>query len=100
MFYLRGYYWLQELEAIEDSWRTETKELVTTVEKLQKDNKKLTQQLSNSQAAWEKTSKENEKDAGDELLGKMSEIIDKQREEIRNLQKEVKQKNIYVETVS
>ncbi|CAD5119318.1 DgyrCDS8276 [Dimorphilus gyrociliatus] len=90
----------KELEAIEESWRSETKELVTTVEKLQKDNKKLMQQLSNSQAAWEnRNTKDNEKDAGDQLLGKMTEIIDKQREEIRNLQKEVKQKNVYVETL-
>lgn len=87
----------KELEAIEEQWRSETKELVSMVAKLQEDNRRLLKdqnpdnQLSNG-------STDCLHDAV--MLQRLKDNLEKQREEIREKEKLIQEKNLDAENVS
>ena len=45
--------WFQELEVIEENWQSEVKELLSVVNKLQDENKRLKESLQNEKHAVE-----------------------------------------------
>ncbi|XP_025837564.1 RILP-like protein homolog isoform X6 [Agrilus planipennis] len=83
----------RELETIEDQWRTESKDLVMLVSKLQEENRKLKSQ-DNSQFNDINTI---EQTMASDMLGKLQASIDKQREEIRQKERQLEEKNAEVE---
>lgn len=86
----------KELEAIEEQWRSETKELVSVVAKLQEDNRRLLKdqnpdnQLSNG-------STDCLHDAV--MLQRLKDNLEKQREEIREKEKLIQEKNLDAENL-
>ncbi|KAH1011748.1 hypothetical protein HUJ04_001050 [Dendroctonus ponderosae] len=78
----------RELEAIEEQWRSETKELVSMVAKLQEENRKLVKvQNPNNQSP---TTPPDGNDA--EMLQKLKDSLEKHREEIREKEKLIQEK--------
>lgn len=87
---------LQELEAIEEQWRSETKELVSLVAKLQDENRKLIKvQNPNNQSP---TTPPDGNDA--EMLQKLKDSLEKHREEIREKEKLIQEKCLDADNVS
>ncbi|XP_074642763.1 RILP-like protein 1 isoform X2 [Tubulanus polymorphus] len=113
----------KELEQIEEVWRTEAKDLLKMVSKLQEENRKLMSALSekDKQAAhtecrsgFYQTYTNSRKSSllavvnvlfvtaqAEQIvvLGKLKETIDKQRDEIRSLKRDLSQKNVDCEAI-
>ena len=92
----------EELEQIEDNWHRETKELYNSVNKLKIDNRRLKEHLQNQQTAVKEevaavTRKTEEKEI--EVLTKLKETVDKQRDEVRKQKRELSQKNVDCEAL-
>lgn len=85
----------QELEAIEEQWRSETKELVDVVAKLQEENRRLLKDQSPNHTATILTpTTEND------MLQRLKDSIEKQRDEIRFKEKLLQEKADDVDIVS
>lgn len=87
----------QELEVIEENWQSEVKELLTVVGKLQDENKRLKETLQNEKhAVAEKVSAKYRETEEQEIkvLTRLKETVDKQREELRVLKRDLSQKNV------
>nr|KAG5704676.1 hypothetical protein BaRGS_025318 [Batillaria attramentaria] len=87
----------QELEQIEENWQSEVKELLTVVNKLQDENKRLKESLQNEKhAVAEKVSAKYRETEEHEIkvLTKLKETVDKQREELRTLKRDFSQKTV------
>jgi len=78
----------RDIEQIEDHYKQETKDYVTTIERLQNENRKLSNSLT---AATERDSAFSEDDSYIEidLVNKLQCIVERQREEIRHLTKDL-----------
>jgi len=76
--------YVSDIEQIEDHYKQETKDYVTTIERLQHENRKLSNSLT---AATERDSAFSDDDSYIEidLVNKLQCIVEKQREQIRNL---------------
>lgn len=92
----------EELIQIEESWQKESREQLTTIARLQEDNRRLRESLSEQKqtvnevkAAVTKETEEKEI----EVLTKLKETVDKQREELRKVKREIQQKNVDVEAL-
>lgn len=87
----------QELEAIEEQWRIESRELVSVVSKLQDENRRLVkvQGLSQSIDLPQETNSDS-----DVMLQRLQTIIDKQREELRVKERKLQEKTSDSEAVS
>ncbi|XP_074642764.1 RILP-like protein 1 isoform X3 [Tubulanus polymorphus] len=86
----------KELEQIEEVWRTEAKDLLKMVSKLQEENRKLMSALSEKDKQAAHTESQAEQIV---VLGKLKETIDKQRDEIRSLKRDLSQKNVDCEAI-
>ncbi|BFZ18924.1 hypothetical protein BsWGS_21965 [Bradybaena similaris] len=87
----------QELEAIEENWQAEVKDLLGVVNKLQEENKRLKENARNEKyaAVAEIVAKRQETEEEEiKVLTKLKETVDKQREEVRNLKRELGQKGV------
>jgi chromosome segregation ATPase len=75
----------RDIEQIEEHYKTETKDYLTTIKRLQDENRKLSSSLC---AATEKDSAFSDEDSYIEvdLVNKLQGIIEKQREQIRGLE--------------
>jgi len=75
----------RDIEQIEEHYKTETKDYLTTIKRLQDENRKLSSSLS---AATERDSAFSDDDSYIEvdLVNKLQGIIEKQREQIRGLE--------------
>ncbi|CAG9767797.1 unnamed protein product [Ceutorhynchus assimilis] len=80
----------KELEAIEEQWRSETKELVSMVSKLQEENRKLAKTQQNPDNQLPSTLSDNLNDA--EMLQRLKDNLEKQRDEIREKEKLLQEK--------
>lgn len=92
----------EELVQIEESWQRESREQLTTIAKLQEENRRLRASLSEQKQAVVEvkaavTKETEEKEI--EVLTKLKETVDKQREEIRKIKREIQQKNVDVEAL-
>ncbi|KAK7933074.1 hypothetical protein WMY93_003970 [Mugilogobius chulae] len=91
-----------ELEMVEDVWRSEVQDLVSQISQLQSDNKKLLR----SQSVCEEPvsvghQRENQEvsEKERELLQKLQELVDKQRDELRSKEHELCLRNDNVEAL-
>ncbi|KAK3084923.1 hypothetical protein FSP39_021516 [Pinctada imbricata] len=92
----------EELLQIEENWQRETRELVKSVSRLQDENQKLRANLVDTKEAVaeeiaEVTKKTEEKEI--EVLTKLKDTVDKQREELRKHKRDMKQKIVDCEAL-
>lgn len=76
----------QEIEAVEDNWRCETRELVSMVSRLQTENQRLSQETKGKSSSTEALNF----DSG--LIQKLEEQVSKQRNEIKQKNCEIQEK--------
>lgn len=87
----------QELETIEENWQSEVKELLSVVNRLQDENKRLKDHARNEKHAVvaEFVAKRQETEEEEiKILTKLKETVDKQREELRTMKRELGQKGV------
>ncbi|NWR30041.1 RIPL1 protein, partial [Tachuris rubrigastra] len=89
----------KELELVEDVWRGEAQDLLTQIAQLQEENKQLLTNLSHKDINF--TEEEFQKHEGKErqVMKKLKEVVDKQRDEIRAKDRELGLKNEDVEAL-
>jgi len=92
----------EELLQIEESWQKESKEQLSSIGRLQEENRRLRASLTDTkQAVVDEveavTRRTEEKEI--EVLTKLKDTVDKQREDMRKLGRELKQKNVDVEAL-
>ncbi|XP_010580584.1 PREDICTED: RILP-like protein 1 [Haliaeetus leucocephalus] len=90
----------KELELVEDVWRGEAQDLLTQIAQLQEENKQLMTNLSHKDINF--TEEEFQKHEGmsereRQVMKKLKEVVDKQRDEIRAKDRELGLKNEDVE---
>ncbi|KAH9525541.1 RILP-like protein 1 [Bulinus truncatus] len=86
-----------ELEAIEENWQSEVKELLEVVNRLQEENKKLKESARSEKHAVVAEFAAQRHEAEEEeikVLTKLKETVDKQREELRSMKRELSQKGV------
>uniref|UniRef100_A0A8C0VS43 Rab interacting lysosomal protein like 1 n=1 Tax=Cyanistes caeruleus TaxID=156563 RepID=A0A8C0VS43_CYACU len=91
-----------ELELVEDVWRGEAQDLLTQIAQLQEENKQLMTNLSHKDINF--TEEEFQKHEGmsereRQVMKKLKEVVDKQRDEIRAKDRELGLKNEDVEAL-
>ncbi|XP_076452568.1 RILP-like protein 1 isoform X2 [Babylonia areolata] len=92
----------QELEVIEENWQSEVKDLLSVVSKLQEENKRLKESLQDEKhAVEEKVSAKYRESEEQEIkvLNKLKETVDKQREELRTVKRELSQRAVDCEAL-
>ncbi|XP_017787170.1 PREDICTED: RILP-like protein homolog isoform X2 [Nicrophorus vespilloides] len=87
----------QELEAIEDQWRSESKELVALVSRLQGENRRLVKEHENSQHYEPRSPTEVICDGA--MLQRLKATLEKQRDEIRTKDKAIQDKSCDIDTL-
>ncbi|XP_039360764.1 RILP-like protein 1 isoform X4 [Mauremys reevesii] len=92
----------KELELVEDVWRGEAQDLLTQIAQLQEENKQLMTNLSHKDINF--TEEEFQKHEGmsereRQVMKKLKEVVDKQRDEIRAKDRELGLKNEDVEAL-
>ncbi|XP_033748192.1 RILP-like protein 1 isoform X4 [Pecten maximus] len=92
----------EELEKIEEEWRKETKELLTSVSRLQEDNRRMKDALNDQKQSMahevaQVTKITEEKEI--EVLIKLKDTVDKQREELRKTKQELKERAVDCEAL-
>uniref|UniRef100_A0A670YVU4 RILP-like protein 1 n=1 Tax=Pseudonaja textilis TaxID=8673 RepID=A0A670YVU4_PSETE len=92
----------KELELVEDVWRGEAQDLLTQIAQLQEENKQLTTNLANkdvnfSEEEFQKHEGMSERER--QVMKKLKEVVDKQRDEIRAKDRELGLKNEDVEAL-
>ncbi|NXK83141.1 RIPL1 protein, partial [Amazona guildingii] len=94
----------KELELVEDVWRGEAQDLLTQIAQLQEENKQLMTNLSHKDINF--TEEEFQKHEGKgmsererQVMKKLKEVVDKQRDEIRAKDRELGLKNEDVEAL-
>ncbi|XP_030438983.1 RILP-like protein 1 isoform X1 [Gopherus evgoodei] len=92
----------KELELVEDVWRGEAQDLLTQIAQLQEENKQLMTNLSHKDINF--TEEEFQKHEGmsereRQVMKKLKEVVDKQRDEIRARDRELGLKNEDVEAL-
>lgn len=86
------------MEAIEEQWRAESKELVGFVSRLQEENRRLAKVQDNTQPIIASSSVEVVNDS--DMLQKLQASLEKQRDEIRTKEKLLQEKCRDMENVS
>lgn len=84
------------MEAIEEQWRIESRELVSVVSKLQDENRRLVKVQGSSQAVDLPQESSSDSDA---MLQRLQTVIDKQREELRVKEKKLQERTAEYEAV-
>ncbi|XP_061458924.1 RILP-like protein 1 isoform X1 [Rhineura floridana] len=92
----------KELELVEDVWRGEAQDLLTQIAQLQEENKQLMTNLSHkdvnfSEEEFQKQEGMSERER--QVMKKLKEVVDKQRDEIRAKDRELGLKNEDVEAL-
>ncbi|VEN51267.1 unnamed protein product [Callosobruchus maculatus] len=84
----------KELEAIEEQWRSETKDLLSLVSRLQEENRRLSKEHSPERMSMQLPAAPD----GD-MLQKLKESVERQRDEIRFKEKLLQEKNSDVDNL-
>lgn len=87
----------QEIEAIEEQWRIESRELVSVVSRLQDENRRLVKVQGCAQGADD--AEEPSSPDSDVMLQRLQTVIDKQREELRVKERKLQEKTSECESV-
>ncbi|XP_056677854.1 RILP-like protein 1 isoform X2 [Monodelphis domestica] len=92
----------KELELVEDVWRGEAQDLLTQIAQLQEENKQLMTNLSHKDLSF--TEEDFQKQEGTsererQVMKKLKEVVDRQRDEIRAKDRELGLKNEDVEAL-
>ena len=88
----------QELESIEESWRSETRELLAAISRLQDENRRLQKQRQNS-SSTPSNSPDKQQSENFLLIQKLNEQVDKQRSEIKSKEIEIDEKSSAIEAM-
>ncbi|XP_063000471.1 RILP-like protein 1 [Elgaria multicarinata webbii] len=92
----------KELELVEDVWRGEAQDLLTQIAQLQEENKQLMTNLSHKGESFseeELQKREGMSERERQVMKKLKEVVDKQRDEIRAKDRELGLKNEDVEAL-
>ncbi|XP_070845587.1 RILP-like protein 1 isoform X1 [Chaetodon trifascialis] len=92
----------KELELVEDVWRGEAQDLLTQIAQLQEENKSLLTNLSNKDPMSEEDLQRHEAGMTErerQVMKKLKEVVDKQRDEIRAKDRELTLKNEDIEAL-
>jgi len=92
-----------ELEAIEENWQSEVKNLLSVVDRLQGENKRLRENSRSEKhaAVAEIAAKRQETEEQEiKILTKLKETVDKQREELRQYKRDLSQRSVDCEALS
>ncbi|KAJ8916549.1 hypothetical protein NQ315_000191 [Exocentrus adspersus] len=84
----------KELETIEDQWRSETKDLVTIVSRLQEENRRLMKEQSPNHTYLPMTPTTD-----NDVLQRLKDSVEKQRDEIRLKERLLQEKNLDVDNL-
>ncbi|XP_078127402.1 RILP-like protein 1 isoform X1 [Sander vitreus] len=90
-----------ELELVEDVWRGEAQDLLTQIAQLQEENKSLLTNMSNKDPMSEEDLQRHEgmTERERQVMKKLKEVVDKQRDEIRAKDRELTLKNEDIEAL-
>ncbi|XP_014681172.1 PREDICTED: RILP-like protein 1 isoform X1 [Priapulus caudatus] len=89
-----------EMEQMEESWKLETTELMQTIRRLQEENKRLSIELAETEG--EESQKPVETILNEQewtMVTKLKDSVEKQREQLRQLEKALSQKSQDVESI-
>ncbi|XP_068430194.1 RILP-like protein 1 isoform X2 [Clinocottus analis] len=91
----------KELELVEDVWRGEAQDLLTQIAQLQEENKSLLTNMSNKDPMSEEDLQRHEgmTERERQVMKKLKEVVDKQRDEIRAKDRELTLKNEDIEAL-
>ncbi|XP_026465845.1 RILP-like protein homolog [Ctenocephalides felis] len=87
----------KELEAIEEQWRGESQELVSVVNRLQEENKRLSQAKAGAEVK-EQTAETSSADG--QMLQRLRNLVDKQRDELRKKDNELQKQATDIENLT
>ncbi|XP_070493991.1 RILP-like protein homolog [Chironomus tepperi] len=88
----------KELEAIEESWREETRELLEAISRLQDENRRLEKERNTSTPS--KANSPNRTQIEDfHLIQKLKEQVDKQRTDMKNKEMDIEEKSCLMDTM-
>lgn len=90
----------KELEQIEEHWKSETKDLVTVLAKVQEENKRLRGAVADQKDVLMTTETTIASEVDVVVLQRLKAMVDNQREQIRNKEKELTMKLSELESVS
>ncbi|XP_017877556.1 RILP-like protein homolog isoform X2 [Ceratina calcarata] len=93
----------KELEQIEEHWRQESRDLVEMVNRLQEENRRLSEALQESRSDSQYSNKQTftaSQEVDVAVLQHLRSMIDKQREQIRGRDKEMLQKTMELENLT
>lgn len=88
---------MKELEAIEEQWRSETKELISLVSRLQEENRRLVRDTSPNHQPHSPTQAPILE--GQEILQRLRDNIERQRDELKIKEKQLHDKTTDVENL-
>ncbi|XP_006894753.1 PREDICTED: RILP-like protein 1 [Elephantulus edwardii] len=92
----------KELELVEDVWRGEAQDLLSQIAQLQEENKQLMTNLSHKDSSISEEEFQKQEGMSDrerQVMKKLKEVVDKQRDEIRAKDRELGLKNEDVEAL-
>ncbi|KAG8515012.1 RILP-like protein 1 [Galemys pyrenaicus] len=92
----------QELELVEDVWRGEAQDLLSQIAQLQEENKQLLTNLSHKDVSFSEEEFQKHEGMSErerQVMKKLKEVVDKQRDEIRAKDRELGLKNEDVEAL-
>ncbi|KAM5239184.1 RILP-like protein 1 [Ctenodactylus gundi] len=92
----------KELELVEDVWRGEAQDLLSQIAQLQEENKQLMTNLSNKDAGFSEEEFQRHEGMSErerQVMKRLKEVVDKQRDEIRAKDRELGLKNEDVEAL-
>ncbi|CAG9559253.1 unnamed protein product [Danaus chrysippus] len=104
IFLIKLYLIAQEIEAIEEQWRTESAELVTAVARLQDENKRLRRTI-NSPAdgefwKWTSAPPSPAREHDQEVLSRLSSTAEKQRSTLRHQELQLQEKQQLIDSLT
>eukprot|EP00069_Balaena_mysticetus_P013397 bmy_01477T0 len=93
----------KELELVEDVWRGEAQDLLSQIAQLQEENKQLMTNLSHKDVSFSEEEFQKHEGMSErerQVMKKLKEVVDKQRDEIRAKDRELGLKNEDVEAIN
>lgn len=88
-----------EIEQIEDSWRSETKELVQTIERLQDENRRLHSKVTTKEGDDGDSDTIVLSDQDWNMITNLRDMLEREREQLRKAQEDTEQKSQNVEAL-
>ncbi|CAG9811890.1 unnamed protein product [Chironomus riparius] len=90
----------KELEAIEESWRSETRELLEAISRLQDENRRLEKERSANTSTPSANNSPNRTQIEDfHLIQKLKEQVDKQRTDMKNKEMDIEDKSCAIDAM-